>query len=89
MFLLVVVGLLLHSPEEKKYLKLRKKDTFKHLLGFRLKNNVCGWNMACVFLILCFLPLNCKSDLKCNLCIKKEAWDYDYFFALGKLFIVV
>lgn len=28
-------------------------------------------------------------DLKCNLYIKKEAWDYDYFFALGELFIVV
>lgn len=45
--------------------------------------------MACVFLILCFFPPNCELDLKCNLYIKKEAWDYDYFFALGELFIVV
>lgn len=71
-FLLVVVGLLLHSPDEKKYLKLRKKDKFKHALGFRFKNNACEWNMACVFLILCFFSPNCEFDLKCNLYISKN-----------------
>lgn len=44
------------------------------------------WHVC--FSFSAFFPPNCEFGLKCNLYIKKEAWDYDYFFALGGLIIV-
>lgn len=71
--------------QKKKYLKVRKKDKFKNALGLSLKKKpmrVNGiWHVC--FSFKAFFPPSCEFDLKCNLYIKKEAWDYDYFFCLG------
>lgn len=91
-FLLVIVGLLLHSLTWFPFCRQNVLETVwekklsKNALGL-ICRDVCEWNIACVLVVFCF-DLNCELFFKCEVISRSvnEAW---VFVSLCGLFNVI